>query len=244
MKLILYRLFQATIMWPIMLVATVLTALTTIILCSLGLGRWAGYYPEVAWARIMCMATLVRVTVEGKENIDKDTSYVFVCNHQGAYDIFSVYAVLGHQFRWMMKQSLRNIPLVGYACKMAKQIFVDKSSPSAIKHTMQAAEKILQGGMSIVVFPEGARTWDGNMRPFRRGAFLLATEFNMPVVPVTIDGSFKVMPRYSKLPHWGHIKLTIHKPINPPEGGYNLPELMQEAFDIINGSLPATHKKS
>lgn len=237
MKLILYRVYQATVMWPVMLVATIITALTTIVLCALGLGRWAGYYPEVVWARIMCAVSLVKVTVEGAENIARDTSYVFVCNHQSAYDIFAVYARLGHQFRWMMKQSLRKIPLVGYACHMARQVFVDKSSPGAIKRTMQAAEKILRGGMSIVVFPEGARSWDGKMRPFRRGAFLLATEFNLPVVPVTIDGAFKVMPRYSRLPLWGRIHLTIHKPIVPPASGYNLPRLMQESYDTINGSL-------
>lgn len=234
----LYRIYQFIIMMPLMLVATVITALVTIIGSSLGGGRWWGYYPEVWWSRIMCALTLVRVKVTGRDNIDPNTSYVFVANHQGAYDIFSIYAYLGHNFRWMMKQSLRKIPLVGLACEKAHQIYVDNSTPSALRQTMARAEKVLSGGMSLVVFPEGARTWDGRMRRFKRGAYMLATEFNLPVVPVTIDGAFHVMPRFKKLPHWGTIKLHIHRPIMPPAEGYDLPALMQESFDTIASALP------
>ena len=100
----------------------------------------------------------------------------------------------------MMKQSLQKIPFVGWACRWAKQIFVDNSSPAATRRTMERAERLLSGGMSLVVFPEGARTWTGEMRPFKRGAYRLAVEFNLPVVPLTIDGAFKVLPRFKKLP--------------------------------------------
>ncbi len=85
----------------------------------------------------------------------------------------------------MMKASLRKIPFVGLACECARQIYVDKSSPSALRRTMERAENQLRGGMSLVVFPEGARTPDGRMHRFRRGAFLLADEFKLPVVPTT-----------------------------------------------------------
>ncbi len=234
----LYRTYQLFFMLPVMLVATVLTALTAIIGSAIGAGKWCGYWPELAWARLWCILAFVRVTVSGRENIHPRTSYVFVANHQGAYDIFSIYGYLGHTFRWMMKQELRKIPLVGYACERLQQIYVDKSSPSAIRHTMNRAEKLLQGGMSIVVFPEGSRTHTGHMRPFKRGAFMLATEFRLPVVPLSIDGSFRVMPRNARLPRWGHIRLTIHRPIFPPEQGYDLPELMARSRETIASSLP------
>lgn len=233
----LYRIYQVIIMLPVMLVSTVITALATIIGSFAGGGKWWGYYPEVIWSKIMCIISLVKVTVSGHENIDPNTSYVFVANHQSAYDIFTIYGYLGHNFRWMMKKELRKIPLVGYACETSKQIYVDKSSPSALRHTMERAENLLRHGMSVVVFPEGARTWNGDMRQFKRGAFLLATEFNLPVVPLTIDGAFTVLPRFKKLPLWGHIHLTIHKPITPPANGYVLADIMSESYDKIASAL-------
>ncbi len=242
MKLLLYRIYQILIMMPMMLIVTVITALITIFFSAIGFGKKMGYYPEVAWARAMCWLALVRVTVTGRENIDRSTSYVFVANHQGAYDIFTVYGYLGHNFRWMMKQSLRKIPLVGFACYKSGQIFVDNSSPKAVKKTLQEAEMRLSGGMSLVVFPEGARTWNGKMRRFKKGAYRLAMEFNLPVVPLTIDGAFNVLPRFKKLPHWGHIHLTIHRPILPGEEGHDLPKLMNDSFKVINDALPENYR--
>ncbi len=236
--IILYRIYQLFIMLPLMLIATVIAAIVTITACALGGGRWWGYWPAHIWGRIFCWLTLVRVTVKGRGNVSPTTSYVFVANHQGAYDIFSIYGWLNHNFRWMMKAELRKIPLVGFACEMSKQIYVDKSSPSALRHTMARAERLLSDGMSIVVFPEGARTWDGKMRPFRRGAFMLAQEFNLPVVPITIDGAFSVMPRFKKLPHWGHITLTIHEPIMPPAEGHDTTTLARDAQQAIASVLP------
>ncbi len=114
-------------MLPIVLVATILAALFTIIVCAFGNANRSSYNIAIVWAKIVCWASLVRVTVKGRENIDLKTSYVFVANHQGAYDIFAIYGYLGHNFKWMMKKSLEKIPLVGYACRRAGQIFVDNS---------------------------------------------------------------------------------------------------------------------
>lgn len=232
-----YRIYQILIMCPLIIVATIVTAVMTVIGSALGGGRWWGYYPEVIWARIFCWLAFVKVTVRGRENIDPSTSYVFVANHQGAYDIFTVYGYLGHNFRWMMKQSLRKIPFVGWACRWAHQIFVDNSSASATRRTMQEAEKLLSGGMSLVVFPEGARSWDGNMRQFKRGAYRLAVEFSLPVVPLTIDGAFDVLPRFKRLPVPGHIRLTIHKPIHPEADGHDLAKLMDQSRQAIADGL-------
>ncbi len=229
-------------MFPVLLIATALTAIITGVACSLGGGRYWSYYPAHFWAKLFCLMSFVRVTVKGRENIDPKTSYVFVSNHQGAYDIFAIYGYLGHNFKWMMKKSLEKIPLVGYSCKKSGQIFVDNSSPVAVRKTMEEAEKRLQGGMSLVVFPEGARTMTGKMNRFKRGAYQLAMEFNLPVVPITIDGAFDVLPRFKKIPKWGHIKVTIHKPIVAPVEGHDLSKLMDETFNVIHSALPDRHK--
>jgi 1-acyl-sn-glycerol-3-phosphate acyltransferase len=185
---------------------------------------------------------LVGVTVHGRENINNNTSYVFVANHQGAYDIFSIYGFLGHNFKWMMKKSLEKVPFAGWACKHSGQIFVDNSTPHAIKATMDAAKQQLKDGMSLVVFPEGARTRTGHMGKFKRGAYTLAIEFGLPVVPITIDGAYDVLPRTRLLPHWGHITITIHKPIYPGSDGHDLTALMTESHDVIASALEPRYK--
>ena len=238
MKLILYRVYQVLIMLPLLLVLTVLAATLTIVGCFFGLSRWFGYWPAKIWAMLFCWLSFVRVTVKGRENIDKDTSYVFVANHQGAYDIFSIYGFLDHNFRWMMKVGLRKIPFVGRACAAAGHIFVDNSSPAAIRRTMEKAEKTLQGGMSGVVFPEGSRTKTGHMGAFHKGAYQLSMEFGLPVVPVSIDGAYDVLRRGDTFPHWGHIRLTIHKPIPAPADEADRRRVIDASRAAVASALP------
>ena len=170
----LYRTYQLLIAAPILAVATILTALVTSVGCLIGNAHFWGYYPGKCWSWLMCRMLLIPVHVIGRENIDHHTSYVFVANHQGQMDIFLIYGFLGRNFKWMMKKALRRIPLVGYACEKARHIFVDKSGPKKIQETYDRARATLRGGTSLVVFPEGARTFTGHMGVFRKGAFQLA----------------------------------------------------------------------
>lgn len=227
---------------PLFIVATAITAIITSIGSILFSVNFWGYWPPHYWSKFSCWVFLIRVKVEGKENIDKKTSYIFVANHQGAFDIFTIYGFLGHNFKWLMKKSLEKIFLVGAACKNAKHIFVDDSNLRAIKDTIGEAEKTLQGGMSLVIFPEGSRSWDGKMIPFKRGAFMLAAEFNRPVVPVTIEGSFEKMARFAKQVSPGLITLTIHKPIYPGPKGFNTKQLMAQCREDIESSLKEENK--
>lgn len=235
--LALYYIYFFLIAVPVLFSLTVLTCIVILIGTAIGNGSWWGYYPAMVWAKVFCILSLVKVSVRGRENIDKRTSYVFVANHQGAYDIFSVYGYLGHNFKWMMKKSLRKIMLVGYTCQKCGHIFVDRSSPTAIRRTIETAEKRLRDGMSLVVFPEGARTFTGKMGPFKKGAYQLALEFHLPLVPVTIDGSFDIMPRTRYVPRPGRIVLTIHKPIAPPADEADRAEVIEQTRQAIESSL-------
>lgn len=234
-----YVIYLILIALPILVVVTTIAALCVIIGSALGGSRVWGYYPGRYWAKIFCWLTFVRVKVHREGQVEKNKSYVFVANHQGAFDIFAIYGYLGHNFRWMMKKSLEKIPLVGYACRVSGHIYVDNSTPAGVRRTMETAEQRLAGGMSVVVFPEGSRTRDGKMHAFRRGAFTLAVEFGLPVVPVTIDGAYRVFRRGTYLPHPGSIKLTIHEPILPGEGGkHELAELMEKSAAAVASALP------
>jgi len=234
----LFFIYQWFIAGPIFVVITLLTAIVTIVMtCFTGTHFW-GYYPAHLWSRVVCFLMFVRIKVIGRENIDPNTSYVFVANHQGAFDIWTIYGFLNHNFKWLMKKSLEKIFLVGYACKRAGHVMVDDSSRHGIQDTIEEAEKRINGGMSLVIFPEGSRSWDGKMSPFKRGAFMLASEFKLPVVPLTIDGSFKAMPRFTYNVTPCTITLTIHKPIYPGEKGFNTKALMAECHEVIESSLP------
>lgn len=232
----LFFIYQWLIVLPILFVLTFLCALTTIIGCQFNRDWWS-YYPPKWWARMFCILLFVKVKVQGREKINRTTSYVFVANHQGAFDIFSIYGYLDHDFKWMMRKGLERIPLVGTACRAAGHIMVDKSSPEALRKTMDTAKARLQGGKSLVVFPEGRRTSDGKIQPFKNGAYRLAIDFNLPVVPITIDGSFAVMPRGSKSVSPGTIVLTIHEPIQPGEDGHDMAELVAKSREAIVSGL-------
>ncbi len=240
--LILYRIYQFVIMIPMIVALTIVTGLITVVGSLLGGGRFWGYWPAHVWAKLCTWLTLVRVTVSGRGNIDPHTSYVFVANHQGAYDLFAVYGFLNHNFKWLMKAGLRKFPVIGVACAAAGHVFVDNSSPSAIRRTMAKAERTLQGGMSVVVFPEGSRTRTGRMRPFHKGAYQLSMEFGLPVVPVTIDGAFDVLPRGSWLPRPGRIKLTIHPPVDPPVDEADRRRVIDASYEAVHSALPPRHQ--
>ena len=235
-----YRLYQLFICLPILIIDSIFTSLVTVIGCMLGNGHFWGYYPGKCWSWLWIRILLLPVKVEGRENLDSKQSYVFVSNHQGAFDIFLIYGFLGRNFKWMMKKGIGKIPLIGTACKYAHHIFVDKSGPSKIRATYDKARSILKEGMSLVVFPEGARTFTGHMGVFRRGAFMLADDLQLPVVPLTINASFDVKPRIKDKNwiFWHPLKLTIHKPIAPiGKGPENIKNQMEKSYAAVMSAL-------
>lgn len=240
---IIYEIYKWLIAFPLIFITTILVTLCTAIGSRLFGSKFWGYYPPHFWGKLWCWLFFVKVKVNKEAEIDPSTSYVFVANHQGAYDIFSIFGFLNHNFRWMMKKSITKIPLIGMACKYSEQIFVDRSSAMAMARSIIEAKKRLRNGMSIVVFPEGTRTLDGKMSAFKKGAFKLAMDFKLPIVPLTIDGSFNILPRTSIVNiKYGKIILTIHKPIYPSKGAEDMDRVMKETYNAIQSALPAEHQ--
>lgn len=225
---------------PVTIIATILTAAVTGIGCSIGNGHFWGYWPGHVWAWVIARIFLLPVKVEGRENLEQGHSYVFVANHQGQFDIFLIYGFLNRNFKWMMKYQLRKMPFVGYACAKSHQIFVDRRSPNKVKKTIDEARHTLKDGISLTVFPEGARTFTGHMGKFKKGAFLLADELQLPVVPLTINGSFDIMPRTKDwhFVNWHPLRLTIHQPIYPVgQGPQNIQAVMSQSYDSVMSAL-------
>ena len=240
---IIYEIYKWLIAFPLIFITTILITLCTAIGSRLFGSKFWGYYPPHFWGKLWCWLFFVKVKVNKEAEIGPSTSYVFVANHQGAYDIFSIFGFLNHNFRWMMKKSITKIPLIGMACKYSEQIFVDRSSAMAMARSIIEAKKRLRNGMSIVVFPEGTRTLDGKMSAFKKGAFKLAMDFKLPIVPLTIEGSFNILPRTSIVNiKYGKIILTIHKPIYPSKGAEDMDRVMKETYNAIQSALPAEHQ--
>lgn len=237
----LYCVYQLFVALPLGIISTVVLTIPIIIGCALGGGHFWGYYPAHLWARIVLWLLFIPVKVEGRKNLEKGQSYVFVANHQGAFDIFLIYGYLGRNFKWMMKSELRKAPLIGKACESAGHIFVDKRGPKAIQRTHDRAREVLTGGTSLVVFPEGERTLNGQMGPFFRGAYQLADELQLPVVPITINGPFRVLSRRRGPVNFVFhhpLSLTIHRPIFPiGKGAENIHYLMEASREAIASGL-------
>ena len=236
----LYRIYQIFIALPVTVLWTMIIAAIVGLGTTFGNGHYWGYYPGKWWAWFILRLLFIPVKVEGEENLRDGESYVFVANHQGAFDIFLIYGHLCRPFKWMMKYQLRRIPFVGYACEKSHQIFVDKRGASKIRKTYDQAREILREGTSLMVFPEGERSFTGNMGEFRRGAFMLADELQLPVVPLTINGSFNIMPRMRDwhFVNWHPLTLTIHAPIPPQgSGAENIQKAMEESYKAIQSAL-------
>lgn len=234
---ILYFLYSICIATPLFVVATIITAAVVVTAAMLGDDKFFAYWAPHFWSRFTCFIYLIKVKVTGREKLNEQQSYVFLANHQGYFDIFLIYGYLGHNLKWMMKEYLKKIPFVGYACQKSNQVFVGNTLAS-IQETVKQAQKTLREGMSLVIFPEGTRTHDGKMQPFKKGAFTLANEIGLPLVPMTINGSFQVYNRKAKLVHFGKLSLIVHDPITAEQRkGIPTKKIMEKAYDIIHNDL-------
>ena len=148
-----------------------------------------------AWARSILWVSRVRVELNGMEHIDTRGSCILMSNHQSNFDIPVLLGSLAVQTRWLAKAELFKIPIFGHAMRRSGFISIDRSNrESAFKSLKEAAETI-RAGTSVLIFPEGTRSDDGRIKPFKKGGFVLAVDAAVPVVPIVIDGTFEVMPK-------------------------------------------------
>ncbi len=210
----LYILYQYLIGFPLVVVITLITAIFTIVCFPWKNGK-APRAMQVLWSRSVLWLLLVPIKVTGKENVDTKQSYVFVANHQSFLDVFAVYGWLPNNFKWLMKKEIRKVPFVGTACAVAGHIFVDRSNPRAALKSIDLVKAELVEGISTVIFPEGTRTKTGEIGRFKPGAFKIAMDLNLPVVPISLVGFFEAMPHGKLYVNPGaRVELHIGKPID------------------------------
>lgn len=234
---VLYKIYSFIVALPLFLLCTIITALVCSITVPFPFGDRVYTAMTNCWGKVTFLLYLLPVETKGCEWLDPHQSYVFLANHQSYLDILLCYGYVGHSFKWMMKEYLRKMPVIGLACKYTHQIYVGDSR-SSIQRAVEQSKQTLRGGMSMIIFPEGTRTHDGKLGEFKRGAFMLANEIGLPIVPITITGGYEAFNRRAKSVTHTKLTLTIHQPITAEDRkGIPTKVFMQNVYDIINEGL-------
>ncbi|BCR06136.1 1-acyl-sn-glycerol-3-phosphate acyltransferase [Desulfuromonas versatilis] len=165
------------------------------------------------WAQVGLRLAGVRLSAEGQQHLQQGQPVIYMPNHQSNFDILALFASLPGQFRWLAKEELFRIPLFGFAMRRSGYIPIDRSDRKKSMLSMKEAARRISEGASVIVFPEGTRSMDGKLLPFKKGGFMLALQAGVPVVPVAITGSRDINPKHSRWIQGGHIQVRIFPPV-------------------------------
>ena len=208
---LLYQPYKWLVFIPLLVLLTLFWGTLCILICLLS-PRWGSLIAARSWAKCNMYITPARVIVHGLKNIQPHQSYVITANHLSQYDIFALYGWLPLDMKWVMKQEMRQVPVIGFTCHMMGHIFLDRSNKARAVESLQKAKDQMIDGTSILFFPEGTRSI--KKMPFKSGAFIMAKDLNLPILPITIKGTDKVLPPGSINLFPGTIEMTIHPSIN------------------------------
>jgi 1-acyl-sn-glycerol-3-phosphate acyltransferase len=232
----LYQVYAWLFLIPFALVWSFLCGWAAVLAAMVISPRFASTKVGGLWARVIGWLTPMFVSIEGSEHIDPAETYVVVCNHVSQYDILLVYGWLDLDLRWVMKQELRKLPGIGAACEKVGHIIVDRSDPEAAKAAINEALERIGDGVGILFFPEGTRSVDGKLKAFKKGAFRIAADQQLPVLPLTLIGTADILPARSMFITPGKARIVVHPPIVP--GEKSALELMQASRTAIASALP------
>ena len=231
---LLYQPYKWLVYIPYFFLSTLFFGALASIVAFVFNARVASYLGGVIWARMNAWMAPMWVSVSGRNHIDMKQSYVVIANHQSAFDIFVLYGFLNIDFKWVMKQELRKVPGIGIGCEKVGHIFIDRRDHESSMKTLAAAKKKIVNGTSVIFFPEGTRSTDGSIKDFKKGAFKMALDLNLPILPVTIIGTKDILPNKTIDLFPGKAVMKIHEPICVK--GYsqeNILELIQKARNIM-----------
>ena len=196
------------------------------------------YTPVRLFIRAGLAMVGVRVEVNGLDRLEPKQTYIFTPNHQSLIEVPLWVAYLGRNIAYLGKKEVFKYPIFGYGIRLVGVVPVDRSnSPAAVESAKLATENIRRG-KSYVVYPEGTRSSDGGLLPFKKGAFMMAIDAGVPVVPITISGATRIMPKGQIKIFPSTVRVTIHEPIST--SGYskaNIAELITQTRDKIFSAL-------
>jgi len=165
------------------------------------------------WSRWVTSFAGVKIVVENRANLAPEQPYVFMANHASSLDIWAVFVAIPRRIRLIAKKQLARIPLFGWAMWAGRFIFIDRQNGVAARRSIEVAGQRIHDGVSVLIFPEGTRTRDGTLGPFKKGGFHLAIKAGVPIVPVALRGTRELMPAGSLLLRSGTMTVIIGEPI-------------------------------
>ncbi len=205
---------------------------------SLIFGQDAADIPAMIWAKICCGMVPIKVNLTGKERYSRASAYVVVANHQSIADIPVIHSSIGLKIKWIMKKELDNIPLFSVSCHKLGCIFIDRSNRQAAIASIHEAKATLSPNSSVFFFAEGTRSKDGELGPFKKGAFIFAMETGIPLLPVTIKNSYRILPSDSLDLVPGIVDVEVHAPVHIGESDKkNLNEIVGQVRATIASGL-------
>jgi len=202
-------------------IANLLWYFYTIVMAVLSLALWPfdrtgelQHWCARWWCRLVAWTIFARIHVQGVQHVRRGRPYVYMANHASLIDTPALFAYLPHQFRIMAKKSLFNVPFMGWHLRTAGHFPIDHGNPRKTATSLRRVIEGVKAGRSLAVFPEGRRTEDGQLQAFEPGAFKIALRAGVPIVPVTIRGTFAMLPRTSLAPRPGRVDVIISEPID------------------------------
>ena len=197
--------------WAILL--TLILFLPIVVAALTGKRGNTAFHGTQIFAWCMLKVCGIRLQVRGLEHIQPHQRYVILSNHASYFDPPALVLALGLQYRWVIKKELRKVPLFGLALETSRNLFIDRSKGSAALESIKQGVAQLPDGTGILIFPEGTRSWDGQLLPFKKGGFVIARDGQLPILPVTVRGSHDRLPKGSADFSPGVIEIVIHPPV-------------------------------
>ena len=225
--------------------ANLLWYLHTVVMATLSLLVWPfdrtgemQHWCARWWCRLVAWSIFARIHVHGTEHVRPDRAYVYMANHASLIDTPALFAYLPYQFRIMAKRSLFWVPFMGWHLATAGHFPIDRGNPRKTATSLRNVIEGVKGGKSLAVFPEGTRTPDGQLQEFQPGAFKIALRAGVPIVPVSIRGTFALLPKTTLAPRPGRVDVVLGEPIET--SGYTektLPDLIARTRAAIQKGL-------
>jgi 1-acyl-sn-glycerol-3-phosphate acyltransferase len=173
-----------------------------------------------------------KIHIEGREKAIKGTTYVVISNHQSTLDILLMNS-LRYNYKWISKIENFKVPVIGWYLRMADYITVDRGDEESKNEMLEKSMRCLKNGTSIMIFPEGTRSLDKEIGFFKRGAFQLAQQANVPILPVVIDGSGGILPKHGLI--FGkrqQVRIRVLDPVSPADFGTDIPDILSLKFSM------------
>ena len=227
-----------------LIINTLILSILTIIVSFLDRKGDAVHYIGKFWSLLNIYLSGTKLSIKGREKIDRNRTYIVMSNHQSLFDVWALIGKIPLQLRWIVKSEIKKIPFFGLALERMGHIYIDRSKGKGTLANLDVAVQKIKAGTSVVIFPEGTRSIDGNLQKFLNGGAILAIKSGVPILPITVNGGRFVLPKNTLGLMPGKIEIIVGDVIDPkPFSESQKDELMAAVKTTIEKNLDLEYGK-